>query len=189
MESLGKILLKTSPKIIIINGDLKHEFGSISSQEWRETLAVLDFLMKSSENLILIKGNHDTILGPIAKKKNIRIVNHFLTGETLILHGNKLPGKSLETKAKTIIIGHEHPALSIRDGGRSEKFKCFLLGKWKRKNLIVQPSFNPITEGTDVLSEKTLSPFLKGGAKNFEAFVVADTIYPFGKLKNISSHL
>src|SRR3989344_2635637 len=29
---------------IIVNGDLKHEFGTISEQEWRHTLKFLDFL-------------------------------------------------------------------------------------------------------------------------------------------------
>ena len=61
---------------IIILGDLKHEFGRISETEWRQTLRFLDFLSKFCNNIILIKGNHDTILGPIAKKidrKNAKI--------------------------------------------------------------------------------------------------------------------
>ncbi len=33
-----KKLLKLKPKTIIINGDLKNEFGQISKQEWVESL-------------------------------------------------------------------------------------------------------------------------------------------------------
>src|SRR3990172_1940024 len=31
-------------KAIVINGDLKHSFGEISRQEWKETLELIDFL-------------------------------------------------------------------------------------------------------------------------------------------------
>src|SRR3989338_5681914 len=59
---------KTNFDLIIINGDLKHEFGRISETEWGQTLKFLDFLSAKTEKIILIKGNHDTILEPIAKK-------------------------------------------------------------------------------------------------------------------------
>ena len=62
---------KLPVETIIVNGDLKHEFGTISDQEWRETLKFIDLLASKAKNLILLKGNHDTILGPIADKKNI----------------------------------------------------------------------------------------------------------------------
>jgi uncharacterized protein len=83
----------------------------------------------------------------------------------------------------TIIIGHEHPAVTIKDGPRTELFKAFLIGKWKGKDLIVMPSFNLITEGTDVLKEEVLSPFLNN-LDNFKAIVVSDKLYKFGKLKD-----
>ncbi len=82
-------------------------------------------------------------------------------------------------------MGHEHPAISIKDGPRTEIFKCFLAGKWKKYNLIAQPSFNLVTEGTDILKEKILSPLLKQNLRNFDVFVVADKVYNFGKLRNL----
>ncbi len=87
--------------------------------------------------------------------------------------------------ASTIIIGHEHPAISLIDGPRVEQFKCFLKGKFKGKNLIVQPSLNPIVEGNDITRDEILSPFLKGGIGNFDVFTVEDKVYDFGKLKNL----
>lgn len=183
VQRLEEILAEVKPETIVINGDLKHEFGTISEQEWRETLKLIDFLAKRCKKLLLIKGNHDTILGPIANKRNIEIVKSFESGDILMVHGDAIPEKL--SKYKTIIIGHEHPALSIRESGRTEKFKCFLVGKYKGKTLIVQPSFNLVTEGTDVLMEKTLSPFLKQNLDNFDVYVVADKVYGFGKLKNL----
>jgi len=50
---------------IIINGDLKHEFGTISEQEWMEVLDIIELLRKKCGKIILVQGNHDNILGPI----------------------------------------------------------------------------------------------------------------------------
>ncbi len=197
---------------IIINGDIKHEFGRISEQEWRHTLQLIDFLAKHCKELILIRGNHDTILGPIAEKRDLIVKEHYLIDNILVMHGDRLMKKDIETKAherssgvpkqgfvtkkagtkiETIIIGHEHPAVSLGSMARFEKYKCFLVGKWKSRKLIVQPSFNLVTEGTDVLKESLLSPFLKGNKefKNFEAIVVGedDKFYDFGKLKNLNN--
>ena len=46
VERLKKLLEKTKPTRIIVLGDLKHEFGTISRQEWRESLRVLDMLLE-----------------------------------------------------------------------------------------------------------------------------------------------
>src|SRR3989344_765347 len=47
---------------MVINGDIKHEFGRISETEWRNTLRFIDFISLYADEIILIKGNHDTIL-------------------------------------------------------------------------------------------------------------------------------
>ena len=170
---------------IVINGDLKHEFGAISDQEWRHTLKLLDYFGQHCKEVILIKGNHDTILGPIAKKRNIKIRGYLIINNILITHGDKIPSKNLLKEIKTVIIGHEHPAVSIREGPRTELFKAYLIGKWKGKTLIAQPSFNLVTEGTDVLKEKPLSPFLKQSLGKFDVIVVADKMYKFGSLNKL----
>lgn len=183
LEKLEKIIKKTKPETIIINGDLKHEFGTISEQEWRDVLKLLDLVIKYSKKVVLIKGNHDTIIGPIAKKRSVVVKKSAVIGDTLIAHGDKII--KLNKKVKNIIISHEHPAVSIRDDIRVEKYKCFLLGRYKNKNLIVMPSFNPLLEGTDMLSQETLSPYLHQNLDNFRVFVVSDKVYDFGKLGNL----
>jgi len=170
---------------IIINGDLKHGFGSISDQEWREVLKFIDLLAANCEKIVLIKGNHDIILAPIAKKRNIELVEDYSSDGFFICHGHQIPEKAAFKKAKTVIIGNEHPAVSIKEGARTETFKCFLKGKFRGKRLVVMPSFNPITIGTDVLKEKFISPFLKTSINNFEVFVAADKTYYFGKIKDL----
>jgi len=181
IQRLEKILKKVKPNMIIINGDVKDEFGTISETEWRHTLELLDFLLKYSKKIILIKGNHDKIIRPIARKRNIKVAEQFLLDDILILHGDKIPKMP---KCKTIIIGHEHPAFSVRDELRAELFKCFWKGKWKGRNLVVMPSFNLVSEGTDVVKERLLSPFLKQDLGKFEVFIVGDKVYRFGKVIN-----
>lgn len=193
---LGEAKLKT----IVINGDLKHEFGEISRQEWNDCLTLIDFLAAKCGQIVLVKGNHDTILGPIARKRNLEVVDsHTIkngsAGNIFITHGHKLPEKELAKSIKTIIIGHEHPAIELAEAAKKEKYKCFLKGSWKSKSfgssktLIVQPSFNLITEGTDVAKQTLLSPFLQQSLANFEVFVADEKkneVLVFGKLKNIN---
>ena len=183
IDRLTEILKKVNPETIIINGDVKHEFGTISKQEWRQTLQLIDFLSKHCKRLILIRGNHDKILGPIADKRKITIADNVLLEDILITHGHKLV-KSLKG-IKTIIIGHEHPAIGLRDNAKVETYKCFLKGTFERRTLIVMPSFNFITQGTDLSKEKLISPYLKKFIGNFYCFVVEDKIYDFGMLKNL----
>ena len=217
MEGIFNELKGRKIERIVVNGDLKHEFGTISEQEWRNTLKFMDLLAKHCNEIILIKGNHDNILGPIARKRNVKILENYIIkpltendnnrkttiikkilkkhakNRILITHGDKLPRKEVLADVSTIIIGHEHPAISLKEGPRVESYKCFLKGKYNGKKLIVQPSFNTIIEGTDVLRAETLSPFLKQNLDGFEVYVVEDKVYGFGKLrefrkKQISSY-
>src|SRR3989344_3503593 len=72
-EKLEKIFEKTGKlKYVVINGDLKHEFGRISSQEWREILELIDFLSGNCEKIVIVKGNHDIILDRITSKRNVQ---------------------------------------------------------------------------------------------------------------------
>jgi putative SbcD/Mre11-related phosphoesterase len=92
MKRLENIFLRLKGRKIeriIVCGDLKHEFGSISDQEWRQTLKLLDYFGQYCNEIILIKGNHDTILGPIAKKRNVRVVEHYIIEPTTNHNTNK----------------------------------------------------------------------------------------------------
>ncbi len=211
MEIIFGLVKNKRLETIIINGDLKHEFGTISDQEWRNTLKFLDFLSKHCKEIILIKGNHDTVLGAIANKRNVKILESYviniksykksnrISNKILVIHGDKIPNKDLLKDVSTIVIGHQHPAISIRDGSRTELFKCFLIGKYKYKkgykneykNLVVQPSFNNLAEGIDILKFEILSPLLSqnlANLKNFEVFVVEENIQNilfFGRLGDL----
>ena len=171
---------------IIVVGDLKHEFGQISSQEWRETKEVLEFFKKRAKKVILVKGNHDNILEPIASRKELKIKDFYIEAEICFLHGNKMFSECLDKKIKMIVIGHRHPAVVLSDKYKREKYKCFLVGNWKNKEVIILPSFFPFIEGSDIIEEGCNKLFVdEKSLKNFNVWVVGDKVYRFGKLRGM----
>lgn len=165
---------------VVLNGDVKHEFGRISNQEWREVTRLMEFFKKKQVEVIAVKGNHDTIFGPLARKLNIKEVPELIDDGVQIVHGDEVPKKL----SKVILMGHEHPAIVLREKAKSEKFKCFVKTTYKQSTIIVQPSFNPLTKGTDVLEGSLLSPLLPN-LKKGEVFIVNEEsheVLNFGKV-------
>ncbi len=172
------------PKTIVFNGDFKHDFGKIASSEWREGRKLLETVRKHTKSILIIEGNHDPSIGPFAAKIQVQIASLLISNDTLIVHGDEIPQESSLNNIKTIIIGHEHPAVTIREGMVSETYKCFLVGAWKRKRLIVMPSYNLITQGTNVLTQTLLSPFLSS-IDSFRVIVSQNGLFDFGKIKDM----
>ena len=189
LEKIFRQLKKAKKEIekIIVLGDLKHEFGEISQQEWRETKEILDLLKKRAEKVILIKGNHDTILEPIAKRKELRIRDFYIEDGICFLHGHKLFPECLDKKIKMLVVGHRHPAVVLADKYKKEKYKCFLFGKWKGKEAILIPSFFSFIVGSDILmnSDNNYMFISDKELEKFEVYVVGDKVYRFGELKSL----
>lgn len=179
-ERLLKLIEKYEPEVLLINGDVKHEFGYSPSQEWDETLDLLDSLKKKVK-ILVIRGNHDNYLIPILKKRGIRFSSHALIKGYFFEHGHQ--EYRIPKTARTIVIAHEHPAISISHEFGRYKFKCFLKGKYKNKNLIVLPSFSPIMPGTEcnvVDKNEFLSPILREASlEDFEVIIPEDKLYRF----------
>ena len=187
IDRLKEIIDASNASKIIVNGDLKHEFGKISKQEWNEVIDFIKFLKEHFDEIILIKGNHDNFTGFIAEKCGLEVYENYSVENYIIMHGDKIPDDFDEMEENIVIIGHEHPSIGLRSGERVEKVKCFLKGKVKDKKFIVMPSFNFITEGSDCLQQKTISPFLKDvHLADFEVFAVENfEVMNFGKIKNL----
>jgi len=66
-------------KKIVLLGDLKHDFGDISNDEWRESLEFLDVMIEKVgvKNVIVLKGNHDLKLGPVLRKRGLRMREYY----------------------------------------------------------------------------------------------------------------
>jgi uncharacterized protein len=179
--------LHTLKKIILL-GDIKHHFA-FEQQEFFEVWNFLKFLEKEigKENIILIKGNHDTYT-----LKNYELKDFYIEDGLGFTHGDKTYLELFEKEIKTVIISHIHPAVNIKDpqGIKREKFKCFLIGKYKRKETIIVPSFFSFTEGINFDSHggRNLPGQMISNQKlkSFNTFIVGkNKIYEFGKLKDL----
>ncbi|MBI2044331.1 metallophosphoesterase [Candidatus Pacearchaeota archaeon] len=176
-------------KKIIFLGDIKHYFG----YEWREKVhfnKILDFLKQFVEDsdIILIKGNHDKFDFSGKKMKNCHIKD-----KIAFFHGHISFPQIMDKEVNMWVMGHLHPSilLSEKEGVKREKFKCFLVGKYKGKEIIIIPSFIGITEGTPVNeqryeNEKEFSVIPHKEIRNFKAYVIGDNqIFDFGKVKEL----
>lgn len=184
-KRIMQTLSKTKAQTVVFNGDFKHNFGTIQPSEWREGIQLLETIKKKVPNVFIIEGNHDPTIGPLIKKADIACGTQLLADDVLITHGDEIPKETTLKEIKTIIIGHEHPALVIQEGRHKESYKCFLVGKWKNKRLIVMPSYNLITEGTNILSATNMSPFLQQSLKTFRVIVVGEKLLDFGLQKDL----
>ena len=187
LERLKEIINSFDVVRIVVNGDIKHEFGRITRQEWDEALNFIIFLKNNFEEVVLLKGNHDNFTKFIADKTDLGVYETYSIEDFIIMHGDKIPDDLMMKDESTIIIGHEHPCIGIRNGERLEKIKCYLKGSYREKNLIVMPSFNFVSEGSDILHEKSLSPFLKKRSiEEFEVYGVENfEVLYFGRIKDI----
>ncbi len=174
---------------IILLGDIKHYF---SFQKY-ESFAVKDFFkfletFVAKENIIKIKGNHDKIqIGSEDYK------NYYFDSGILFMHGDKeyLGLDFYDKSIKLVVISHIHPAVILKEGVKKEKYKTFLVGKYRSKKTIIVPSFFPIIQGTEINEEYSEKPnwsiLTKKQLQNFKAFVIGEDkqVYEFGKLKDI----
>jgi uncharacterized protein len=176
-------------KKIIFLGDIKHYFG-FEYKERRIFDEILDFLKNYFEdkNIILIKGNHDKMDYSGKKMKN-----YLIKDGICFIHGHMAFPEIYDKEVKTIVMGHLHPSVIISDKAnvKREKFKCFLIGEFHDKKVIILPSFFEIIEGTSVNDyredyQSYFSILTKDVVMNSEIFVIGkDEIYDFGKIKNL----
>jgi len=153
--------LPSLPATIVLNGDIKHSFGRVYRQEVEDFTAILGKFrsVAPKADIVAVEGNHDPLLDILLRQHNLVARPEYKIGNVLIIHGDKIP-EDLQG-IQTIIIGHDHPAVLLRNKSKSEKYKCHLVGRYEKYAVVVQPSAQPLLHGTDVLTEPLLSPLLK----------------------------
>jgi len=163
----------------VLLGDVKHDFGKIARQEWKEVLELFDFFKRKNCNIIIIKGNHDKII-------DIKVFDKYVLENVCFMHGDVDFKESYDKKIKFWVVGHGHPAVKISDGVKIEKYKCFLVGKYKGKKVIVVPSFFEGNAGSDP-REDELGLAWNFKIDIFDVKIVGDNleVLDFGKLKNL----
>lgn len=171
---------------IILLGDIKHDFGGILGQEWGDVTRLLHYLKPLGDEIIVLRGNHDTILEPIMKKIGLKLKEHYFWKEFCFMHGDEDFERIWEKKVKWLVVGHGHPAIKLREGSKVEKYKCFLVGKFRGKNMIVMPSFIEYYAGSDPRDDEIVLAW-DVNFNNFDVKIVGENleVLDFGKLKKI----
>ena len=174
-------------KKIIFIGDIKHAF-SFEKTERNEFQEVIEFLGEKlpQENIILIKGNHDTI--DYTFEGNFK--DYHIEKDIAFIHGHEMIKQAFSEKIKTIVMGHLHPSIVLSDKAevKRERYKCFLEGDYKGKKVLILPSFLDIIEGTPVNEfpegyHDFFSIIPKTALVDFKVHVVGeDKVYEFGRV-------
>jgi len=179
LESLSRIIDDHAPEIIVVDGDFKHNFSRNLDEEWLEVKEVLGFL-KRRARLVVIRGNHDNYLATILHEMDIKMRRSYRAGGYTFAHGHW----DIKTDGP-IIIGHEHPALKLRDDiGAVVSLPAFVVGR----DVIVLPAFSPLALGTDVSSGRYLSPVLNARDVSDARVLAADEkegILDFGTMATL----
>ncbi len=187
INGLEKIVKKVGKlnKVVLL-GDVKHSFGTILRSEWKNITELFDYLLTFSDEIILIKGNHDVVVSPVAHTRRIEVRDYFLWKSYAFLHGDRNFKEIYNKNIKRWVLGHAHPAVWLREGAKKEKYKCFLVGKYKSKQIIVLPSFFAGNEGTDP-RDGEMNLAWKFDFSNFEVVIVSEEleVLNFGKLKKL----
>jgi len=173
---LKSLLERERPKILVVDGDLKHSFVP----EWREREELKAFIEEIApfvNELVLVRGNHD--VGTLwLRELGVEIVDELELAGWKLVHGHKL------VDGERFIIGHEHPSIRLRDEvGALVKVPVFLMGE----KLIVLPAFSPWAYGNDVLRE-IVSPFLRAYDVSSARVLVPldEELLDFGRLADLS---
>ncbi len=182
---------KRMEKIVFL-GDITHSFiyKKKEIEELNEFISLIRNKLKKVK-IFAVKGNHDLFLTKKNLNNQIKLSNFFIFNENLFIHGEKDFLKIYEKeikKSKRIFLGHFHPAIEIKENIKTEKFKCFLIGKYRGKEFFFLPSFFPFIEGSDIRKNKEIEYEL---VKNFRVYVTDEefNIYDFGKLKKLEKTL
>ena len=178
---------------IIFLGDISHHFG-FKIGEKREINALIGFLRKYLENennIIFIRGNHEK------NYNNGKLVDYYISKDIAFIHGHRDFLEIYDKKINLIVMGHLHPTITLSDRMKikREKYKCFLVGRYKKKDIIIVPSFLSITEG---ISANKFNDEKAGGydfsiipqseLANFRVFVckdIGEEALDFGKLNEL----
>ncbi len=151
-ERLVELCAFYKPAHLAILGDIVHE--AVPVAEVSDEFSTLRRRLAEMCELKLILGNHDKKLRKIAKDQSLELLPNFETERFVLTHGNDVrdgpPGK-------VVIMGHEHPSISLGDGIASAKFPCFMVGK----KVLILPAFSRWSAGTNIRAHSFMSPIAR----------------------------
>ena len=133
---------------LIIIGDLKHAITGVTWPEKQEVTKYVEKVKETTENITLIKGNHDALIEAYLDIK-VMPSTGLAYKNTWLLHGHASPPEEA-FKKKHIIFGHIHPVIEFKDslGGRISERVWLRYGK--DPEIVCMPAFNDLLGGADI---------------------------------------
>ena len=179
---LVELVERYQPRELVLLGDVVHRALPLAAL--RDELRALFTQLRDRVVLRLLSGNHDRRLGQLLRDCGLdpQLLPELRVGPHLLLHGDA-PNESNATKqirqARTrggfVIIGHEHPAISLSDGVATRaKVPCFLASA----NLLVLPAFSTWAAGTVLRTHDFLSAFTRESKPDRAFAIVARKLLP-----------
>ncbi len=162
-----------APREIVVLGDIVHRAVALASLE-KELRELIENLSAQSQ-LTLLVGNHDHHLQKVSQQwaLPIELVGSREVGGHLLVHGDKaIAGQQREQR---IIMGHEHPAISLGDGvTTSQKCPCFLVSE----SVIVLPAFSNWAAGTNIRAYELMSEIARAADFTQAIAICGDKLLP-----------
>jgi putative SbcD/Mre11-related phosphoesterase len=164
---------------LVLLGDIVHR--AVPVDPVREALlAVLDCLPPQL-TVTAVAGNHDRNIERLLRAHNRFVpVTHFVANGCVFVHGDTVSVTAAESDIKTakakrgwVVIGHEHPSVTLGDGVATwEKYPCFLICD----GLLVLPAFSQWAAGNS--RDEFMSPLLECGEIKSKVAILGDRLVP-----------
>jgi putative SbcD/Mre11-related phosphoesterase len=169
LQDIKDAVASHSIRRLVIAGDLKHKFEALS---WQERVEIEKFIKTvysyGVEEIILVRGNHDTFIKGLLSNLNVRIVEDLieLGNNIAVTHGHMILEKETLEKFDVIIMGHEHPVVAVKMGGATvSRFPVFQLMPLDccDTKLLVMPALGVYQSGNPISFDRNgyLSPIIK----------------------------
>jgi putative SbcD/Mre11-related phosphoesterase len=181
-ERLLKLLERYPAEEVVLLGDIVHR--AIDVPALHSELRWLALTIGERARLRLIGGNHDRDLAATLAAADIalEIAPSATVGPHLLLHGDQTNQAAAvshidaqSTEGGRVILGHEHPAITLSGGVASHvKCPCFLAGA----GILVLPAFSRWAAGSEVHRRPFLSPYPRLRPPDLAIAVVAGKLLP-----------
>ena len=114
-NKLLTLIKQTNPTHLILLGDVKDAITRVPMEEWKDIPEFFEELLETVSDIQVIVGNHDGNIEPLLPE-DVKIVPATGTsfGDVGLFHGHAWPAPEL-LECKSLITGHVHPTVAIRD--------------------------------------------------------------------------
>ncbi|MCW4034026.1 MAG: hypothetical protein NWF03_01535, partial [Candidatus Bathyarchaeota archaeon] len=144
---------------LIVLGDIKDAITKVSSEVWQEIPKFFETIQQNIGQIQVVLGNHDGNLEPLLPK-NVELIpaSGKIFGDVGLFHGHAWPTPDI-LGCKSLITGHVHPTIAIRDPmglrvTRQVLVKTACEKEKLAKSLLKYLDIKPKTDVSDTFYEK-----------------------------------